>query len=544
MGLAIASSAVGRRRFALPSARSAILIVAFTLFILLCALPVVWMLGVSLISADGSLSFSHYYRLLAEPRQRDLLLTSVLLGAGTAVFATLIGAPLGLLLARAELPIKRLLRLALVVPLLILPYLLALAWIYISGSAGIIAQAFGRDLFSEWTYSLAGAIGVLGVSFYPLSMLATEAAARRVDARLEEAALLVAHPRRVLWRITLPLITPSITAAALIIFVLAVSEFGVPGLLRVPVFTTEVFTAFAALYDFGAATSLAVPLLAVTLMASLAAKAVMGDRLLVARRSLQTGLPLALGRRRALVLLAMSLVIVIFVALPIAVLALEAGHVSRIISALSQSRHAIINSLTLSTVGATLIVMLAVLLGYGGARASRRWRSLTDLVFILIFAVPSTVVGVGLIGLWNRSGFLGGVYRSQMIVIFAYLARFLPVAALILTTSIRQVPAAFEEAAQVAGASWPRLFTRIVLPNILTGISAAWVVAFIFAFGELGATVLVAPPGESTLPVRVYTLIANTPSREVAALALMQIVIILVPLALFSIFARRKGGQP
>ena len=75
-------------------------------------------------------------------------------------------------------------------------------------------------------------------------MLATEAAARRVDGRLEEAALLVAPRRRVLWRITFPLVAPVVAAAALVVFVLAISEFGVPGLLRVNVFTTEVFTAF------------------------------------------------------------------------------------------------------------------------------------------------------------------------------------------------------------------------------------------------------------------------------------------------------------
>jgi ABC-type Fe3+ transport system permease subunit len=77
-------------------------------------------------------------------------------------------------------------------------------------------------------------------------MLATEAAARRVDAHLEESALLAASPRRVLWRITLPLIGPTVAAAGLIVFVLALSEFGVPALLRLRVFTTEAFTAFAA----------------------------------------------------------------------------------------------------------------------------------------------------------------------------------------------------------------------------------------------------------------------------------------------------------
>src|SRR5262249_40658824 len=100
-----------------------------------------------------------------------------------------------------------------------------------------------------------------------------------------------------------------------------------------------------------------------------------------------------------------------------------------------------------------------------------------------------------------------------------------------------------EEAAEVAGASWPRTFVRIVLPQIRTGLAAAWVVAFIFAFGELGATVLVTPPGESTLPVRIYTIIANTPASEVAALALMQAGIILILLALLGMFANSKGGK-
>jgi iron(III) transport system permease protein len=538
------NTAVIRNPFVWPTTRTVVIGFAVGLFTALCVLPAIYMLGVSLINVDGGFSLDHYRRLLTEPRQRELLLTSTLLGGGTAALATVLGAPLGLLLARVELRGKRLLRLVLVIPLVIPPYILALAWIYIGGSAGLIAQASGRDLLSGWTYSLAGAIVVLGISFYPLSMLATEAAVRRVDGRLEEAALLVARPHRVLWRITLPLIAPSIAAASLIIFVLALSEFGAPGLLRVRVFTTEVFTAFAALYNFGAATALAVPLLAVALLAGVAAKLFIGDRLLAPRRSAHVGLPLSLGRWRMTVLGGLSFVIALFVVLPLVVLAVEAGQVARITAAVKASSQAITQSLVLAAAAATLIVALAVLLGYSRGRAQTRFRSLADLIFIIIFAMPSTVVGVGLIGLWNRPGLLGEVYTSRTMIVIAYLARFVPVAALILAASVRQVPVSFEEAAEVAGASWPRTFIRILLPQIRTGLAAAWIVAFIFAFGELGATVLVAPPGESTLPVRIYTMIANTPPSEVAALALMQVGIILIPLALLGIFARSKGGKP
>lgn len=59
-------------------------------------------------------------------------------------------------------------------------------------------------------------------------------------------------------------------------------------------------------------------------------------------------------------------------------------------------------------------------------------------------------------------------------------------------------------------------------------------IVFILAFGELGASILVAPPGESTLPIRIYTLIANAPPAEVAALALLQSLVVLAPLALLA----------
>ncbi len=524
-----------------PSSRTIILSGAYVLFVLLCLLPVIYMLGVSFVGGDGSFSLGNYRQLLIDGRQRELLLTSTLLGAGTALLATSVGAPLGLLLARARLPLMRMLRILLVIPLVVPTYVTALAWISITGPSGFAASWLGRDLLSAWTYSLTGAILVLGTSFYPLSMLATEAAARRVNGRLEEAALLVASPRRVLWRITLPLIAPTVAAAALIIFVLALAEFGVPGLLRVRVFTTEVFTSFSALYNFGAGVTLAIPLLAVALIIGILAKLMTGERLLAARRNLHPGLVLRLGRWRTLVLGFLTIILAASVVLPLTALAIEAGQPERIISALRASGDAIFNSLSLAAIGATLVVLLAAFLGYARARSDVRLRGLVDLLFIVIFAVPSTVVGVGLIGLWNRPGLPGAIYTSQAIILIAYLARFVPVAALMLAASVRQIPVSVEEAAEVGGASWWRTFACIVLPQMRSGLAVAWVVSFIFAFGELGATLLVAPPGESTLPVRVYTLIANTPSSEVAALALLQVGVVLVPLLILGLFIR---GNP
>ena len=528
------------RAFTLPSTRSALLSLAFILFTGLCVLPVVYMIGVSLVNLEGNVSLGNYRRLLVEPRQRELLLNSTLLAASSAMFSTLLGGPLGLLLARVRLPAKWLLRIALLIPLIIPPYVLALAWILFTGSTGLLARVIGRDLLSGWTYSFTGAVVVLSLAYYPISMLATEAAARRVDGHLEEGALLVADTHRVLWRITMSLIAPIVAAAALTIFVLALSEFGVPSLLRVRVYTTEVFTAFAALYDFGAATALALPLLVVTVIVAMMIKLIIGERFISVRRSIHPAPQMVLGRWRVLAVGGTILVLAVSVVLPLIALVYEAGNVKRVTSTLEDSGDAIINSLYLAAVAATLIIALAVFLGYWRGRARTRWRGVFDLFLLVIFAVPSTVLAVGLIGLWNRPGLLGGIYTTQAIIIIAYIARFVTVAALILAASVRQIPESFEEAAEVAGGSWPRTFLKIVFPNMRPGLAAAWLVSFIFAVGELGTTILVAPPGESTLPVRIYTLIANTPSSEVAALALMEVGIILVPVTLLALLTR--GG--
>lgn len=532
-----------RRLPVISSGKHFVLGGAVILFVAICVLPLIYMLVVSL-TADGEITFDNYRRQVLESRQLELMLNSAVLGAATALVATILGAPLGLLLARVDLPAKRVLRIALIIPLILPPYVLALAWIYMTGPAGIAANLLGSDLLSSWTYSLGGCVAVLGVNFFPLAMLATEAAARRVDGRLEEAALLVARPGRVFTRITLPLMAPVIAAAALLIFVLALSEFGVPGLLRVRVFTTEVFTAFAALYDFGRATALSAPLLVIALVAAVALKRILGERFLTTGRSMLPGLPFQVERARVAALVYIGVVLIFAVVLPVIVLAAEAGGTGSLATAVRSSTSAITNSLVLSMLGAVIATALGLILGYGRARTRTRFGNLADLLFVVVFAAPSTVIGVGLIGLWNRPGFLGDIYRSPWIIVVAYLVRFVPVAALILASAMRQVPASFEEAAEVAGASWPRTLARIVFPQITAATAAAFVVSFIFAFGELGATVLVAPPGESTLPVRVYTLIANAPSSQVASLALMQTGVVLAPVIVFACFARKRKFIP
>jgi iron(III) transport system permease protein len=202
-----------------------------------------------------------------------------------------------------------------------------------------------------------------------------------------------------------------------------------------------------------------------------------------------------------------------------------------------------VNSLLFATIGATAVVTVAVWLGYARARSGGRLGQGVDVLFVVLFAVPSTIVGVGLIGLWNRSGPFGAVYGTDAMLVLGYLARFIPITALALAATTRYVPVSHEEAAAVSGAGWLRTMWHIVLPQMRFGLAAAWVIAFVLVFGELGVSILVAPPGEATLPIRVYTIVANTPSSHVAALALLQTAVIFVPLAALGAAVSLRGAR-
>jgi iron(III) transport system permease protein len=500
---------------------------AATLFVIVCVLPAGYMLAMSFFSKDGEWTLSNYAGLL-EARQHDLLLTTITLGAAACLISLIVGVPLGFVLARVRFPQTDLLRIALLAPLVIPPYVLALVWIVVTG-------------YSAFSYSLAGSMLVLGIGFYPLPMLAAEAGFRRVDASLEEAGMMTAERWRVFLRITLPLVAPLVAAAGLLVFALAVAEFGVPGLLRVRVFTTEVFTAFAALYDFGRATALAVPLLIVTLIAVVTARWSIGDRLLAGNSTWRP----ALLPQNASRDMAVFVIILVFVAMgmgvPLATLAMRARDVTEnVLSAWPAARFSIVLSLT----AATSAAIIGLLLGYTRARMKSRLGPFMDLLLIGAFAIPSTVVGVGIIGVWNRPAVPIALYASPMAIVIGYMARFLPVAVLIVAAGVRQVPVASEEAAETCGVSWVRSFWRIVMPQVRGSVIAAWVTVFIFTFGELGTTVLISPPGQSTLPVRMYTLIANTPEAEVATLALIQIFAAIAPMCLFGLTFGRIGRRP
>ncbi len=527
------------RRLSLLSAATALVVVG--------ALPLAAMLAAS-VYVDGTMTLSIYQQVFADPaRHWASAARSLALSALTAGCATLLGVPLGLLLAKTDLPLRRSLAVVLAVPLVIPPYILAICWFnLVTGDtmlARVVPPGVGTQL-TAWLFSLPGCVWVLASALMPAVMLLTMIGVRALNSRLEEAGRLVAPWPAVLRRITLPSILPGILFGAVLVFLLALGEVGVPMFLRYRVFPVETLTRFAASYDARAAAAAATPLLAVPLLILAIERRYLREKTyrLQAINPASPTLLVPLGKLRVPALLAVILLTLVSVAMPLLALADSSLSAFADGEAWSKAAGSLLRSLALAVVGATLLTVLGFFCGYLiHTRALRVWRAVDSLT-LLLFTLPGSVIGVGLIVLWNRPG-VGFVYGSAVVVILAYLAQYTAVTSRISLALLATVPASLEEAAQTAGAPWLARLRYVVIPGILPGVVAGWLIAFIFCLRDLGASMLVYPPGQDTLPVRIFTLMANGAPSLISALCMILVAVglgVLGILTAFLVAARRS----
>lgn len=525
-------------------AKRLILILAVVLLISIGLLPVFSMVLKSTMT-DGHINFAAYKNLLTSRSQWNLLGHSLILSSLTALLTTVVGLPLGILLAKTDLPFRRIFSVLFSIPLLIPPYIVAICWSHILGRDGMLAGLLGHsaaETTSNWFFGLPGCILVLFSVFLPIVILLTMTFLKTINPRLEEAGIISSGWTGVLKAITLPMILPGVLLASILVFLLTLGEFGVPIFLRYNVFPVETFTQFSAFYDFHTATATAVPLVVITLIVLLI------ERIFLRKNTYEVKLasdseriliiPLANKKIGYLVLVSMFCIVIVI--LPLFVLVLQSISPDAYSQALSRSGDSLIRSLIYATIGASVLSILGFLCGYLiHNKVFHFWQSL-DSVTIFLFALPSTLIGIGLVLLWNKP-LTNFIYTTPIIIIFGYVAQYTALTSRITLSSLTQIPPSMEEAAQVAGVGWIRRFTLIVAPLVKRGLLAGWLVAYIFCLRDTGISMVVYPPGHDTLPVRIFTLMANGSADLIAALCVIMIIATLIPLGvLIAVFKSRK----
>ncbi len=509
----------------------------FLVWVLIAVMPMLAMLQRSLMP-DGQFTLSAYTQLFASSREWTLLGNTLLLAGATAILAGLLGLPLSVLLARTDLPGRKVLFALFVLPILLPPSVFAYGWFVLLGREGLLGGMLGGS-GGAFLFGPAGCLLVLVASFLPVVLLFTSASLLAANPRLEEAARLSAGPSRVILGITFPQVLPAVVMAVLLLFCLALGETGAPTFLRVNVYAVESLAQFAAFYDFSSATAAACPLLLAVLLA-FAGLHLLGIRPSAVLQPPSTGAaptPFQLRRFGSRLTVLAGVLWMGLAGLPLAALFFRAAGPGAYSAALAAAGASLGRSFSYAALGASLIVLFGLLIGYGTTVGALRQS--TEMVPLFLFALPGPVLGIGLVSLWNQP-VTNAIYGTPVILLLGFLAQYVVLGVWVTKAALALIPRSMEEAAAVAGAGWARSFTTIAMPLAWKGIAGAWLLAFLFCFRDTGIAMVVYPPGRDTLTVRLFTMMANGRPELIAALCVLIFVSVAAPFAVLGILQARS----
>lgn len=426
--------------------------------------------------------------------QWRVLGATVLWSAGVAVLATAMGGA-----AALALWAKGGILAALAIGAAALPaYLHALVWLPWLRGPWLTPRGPLPWVASAW---------VMAVACLPLAFAILWTRLRALDGRQVDAALVHHGWGQAVLRVLGRLWAPALAASAGLIFLVCLTDYAVPSLFAADPWALEVLSEFSARHDAARAFGLSVPLV----LCALPALAVLVPWL---RSAPSQGAPPSTAVSGWAVSVA-GIFVAAQWALPLGVLAARAGQTSWTAGGVAPWRDAG-TTVAAALISAVTAAVMAAPLALCLARGGRAW--LWTLAALPLGA-PGVLSGVGLALLWNRDG-VPPAYGTPAMLVLAVLARFLPAAILVTAAAWRRVDWGRMEAALVHGGWW-RAATRVGAPMLAPGAAAGAAVVFILALSELGATLVVAPPGYGTLAIRLYNYLHYGAAGPVAWVALV-----------------------
>lgn len=490
------------------------------------------------------------------PTEVGLLWNTLAIAVGATIIAVVFGSGLAWILGRTDVPGAGRLESLVVVPFYLTPLILAVGWAILgSPSRAGLLNRLAMDALHLQTapldmYTAHGIAWVIGLAYTPFCFLFTLASLKAMDPALEESsAVLGAGTRRTALRVTFPLVLPAITGGSLLTFVLAISQFGAPAILGMPrglfVVTTEIYQITSAYStDYAKAAALGLSLIAFSFLGVWVQFRVLGNRRFttVTGRGFRPKV-LRLGVWRWPLFLLCLAFVGVAVVLPLGAIALMAflQFPTTVISEMKFTLAnfefvanypttviAIRNTIILGLGAASAGVILSVLISWILTRTKLPFRGLLESVSLLPLAVPATVFALALLWAWIR--FPLGVYGTMWVLLIAYVTIFLPFGIRAVNTSLRQIDPSLEEAALVLGGSWLRSLRSITLPLLAPGLWAAWVLLFVSSVKELSASVLLYTSHTVVLSVAVFGLWLSNSFTQVAAMALVQALLLFATL--------------
>jgi iron(III) transport system permease protein len=480
-------------------------------------------------------------------------LTSLLLVVQVAACVLLLGVGAGWLVAAYDFPGRRLLEVAMILPLAMPAFVLAYAYTDFLDTSGPLQSwlraVTGWSIGGYWfpqVRSLPGAALFLALALYPyVYMLARNAFAERSESLAEAARSLGLPAPLVWWRVTWPVARPAVVAGLTLVTMETLADFGTVNFFAVDTFSAGIYRAWQGLGDRAGAARLALVLLAAVLALVWVERRQRGRMAFHARAPRPARVRPLRGARAWLATIACATPVVLGFVLP-TVLLLRAASGQGSAGDLRVAQWAA-NTALLSGLAVAVVVPLALGLAYAVRLASARWIAAVATVAGAGYAVPGIVLGVGLLAVvgwvdrlaavWPGTGLLLG--GTAVAVVYAYCVRFFAVAQHGLEASLKRISPSMDASARTLGAGQFEMLRRVHWPLLRPSIATAALLVFVDCLKELPATLVLRPFNFDTLAVVAYNFAADERLGEAAVPSLVIVLVGLLPVTVLARSFRR-----
>lgn len=498
----------------------------------------------------GNFTVDKYVEAYTDPELIAVLWNTLIFTLGSAAVATLLALFLSYTNTRTNIPFKFFFGIISIVPMMIPHILFAVSWVLLlNPSNGILNRVmmdlFGLDHAPFNIYSLPGMILVEGLLDLPIAYLIIAPAMSAFDVSLEESSKVCgASALRTLTRVTLPVLRPAILASVILVIVRCLASFAVPSVIGMPgriyVLATHIYriisTGFAADYGKAAAvgmSALAASILLIYLYRYLTSES--GKYVTISGRGFKPAL-IDLKNSKVPLLGVVGLLSFVLIVLPVLVLFYTSMLPYVMVptaKAFSQmgwknwtdvlrdpiSVLALRNSLTLGLVGATLGVILSIFVSYVIVKVRTTASGILESLSFLSFSFPGIVIGVGFMWFFVRTP----LYATVWALLIGYIATYLPYGIRPLSSAFVQIHSHLEESSRVCGANSFTTLRRIVIPLLVPGILAGWILMATMFVRELTLSVVLSRPGSEVLAVQILRFAEDGLWGRLSALGIIMI---------------------
>jgi iron(III) transport system permease protein len=539
-----------------PSVESVICITTSVLLAWLVLYPLsVLLLGslrTDLPMRPGQFTLTNFVALFADPANLQAIVNTVVSSGLATLLAVVIGMTLAWLTSRTDTPARGFFDNAFVMPYYLSPFIGAIAWTLLANPRiGFVNNFFTEVLRFESPplniYTVGGLVFVMALYYSPIVFLFVAGALRSMDPALEEASRMHgAGAFGTVLRVTLPLMTPAIASSALLVFLNAAGQFGIPAVIGIPmhfdVITTRIWIGlgyFPPKYTEAAAFAI--------VLLGLSAIIVFFQQRYLARRSFVTvtgrgyrpGLT-RLGWTRPIALAVCVLYLLLSIVLPYGALiftsfqpylsfAFEPAQwtlkqYADVLFDNPETVRAIRNSLVLASGGATATILLSLIISYVVIRTRLRARFLLDYLATLPAAIPAVVFAVAL--LWSYIFLPIPIYGTMWMLLIAYVSHYIPFGVRAASAGLAQISPELEESARIHGATWLGSLRRIVVPLLKPALTVGWILMFIEIIRSLSLSILLYSNDSIVMPVVIYDLYETGAYPALSAFSVLQTIMV------------------